>query len=49
MCMSPDSGPLLSISNVTGAGQAGAAKIDPDKLPKAAEPIAAPEQPYKLR
>lgn len=41
-------GPLLSISNVTGAGLAGAAKIDADKLPKAAAPIAAPEQPYKL-
>ena len=42
------SGPLLSIANVTGTGIAGAAKIDPDKLPKPPEPIPAPATPYKL-
>jgi len=41
-------GPLLSISNVTGSGLAGAAKIDEDKLPKAPEPIPAPATPYRL-
>ena len=41
-------GPLLSISNVTGAGLAGAAKIDPAKLPKTPEAIAPPEKPYQL-
>lgn len=42
------SGPLLSIANVTGTGLAGAAKIDPARLPTAQEPIAAPEKPYEL-
>ncbi len=42
------SGPLLSIANVTGTGLAGAAKIDPDKLPKPPEPIPAPATPYQL-
>jgi hypothetical protein len=41
-------GPLLSIDNVTGVGLAGAAKIDPAKMPKAPEPVAAPEKPYEL-
>jgi len=41
-------GPLLSIDNVTGVGLAGAAKIDPAKMPKVPEPIPAPEKPYQL-
>jgi len=42
-------GPLLSIDNVTGVGLAGAAKIDPAKLPKAPDPVPAPEKPYELK
>jgi polygalacturonase len=38
-------GPLLSISNVTGKGLEGAAQIPPPKLP---DPIVAPTQPYRL-
>ena len=41
-------GPLLSIDNVTGVGLGGAAKIDPAKMPKAPERVAAPEKPYEL-
>jgi polygalacturonase len=41
-------GPLLSVDNVTGSGLAGAAKIDPAKMPKVPEPIAAPATPYQL-
>ena len=41
-------GPLVSIDNVTGVGLAGAAKIDPAKLPKAPEAVAEPEKPYEL-
>ena len=33
-------GPLVSIDNVTGVGLAGAAKIDPAKMPKVPEPVA---------
>jgi polygalacturonase len=39
------SGPLLSTSNVTGSGLAGAVAIDPPKLPAV---VAMPVQPYKL-
>jgi hypothetical protein len=42
------SGPLLSIANVTGTGLAGAAAIDPSKLPKVPEPIPRPATPYQL-
>ena len=38
-------GPLLNTSNVTGTGLAGAAAIEPPKLP---DPVPAPPQPYKL-
>ena len=38
-------GPLLSISNVTGTGLEGAVTIDPPKLP---DEVVAPAQPYKL-
>jgi polygalacturonase len=38
-------GPLLNVSNVTGTGLAGAAKLDAAKLP---DPIPAPETPYQL-
>jgi hypothetical protein len=41
-------GPLLSIANVTGAGLAGAAKIDPAKLPKLPDEIPAPPEPYQV-
>jgi polygalacturonase len=41
-------GRLLSIDNVTGTGLAGAAKIDPAKMPKVPEPVAAPAEPYQL-
>lgn len=41
-------GPLISIDNVTGVGLAGAAKIDPAKMPKAPEPVAEPEKSYEL-
>jgi hypothetical protein len=41
-------GPLISTSNVTGTGLAGAAKIDPAKLPKVPEPVPAPPNPYQL-
>ncbi len=41
-------GPLITIDNVTGEGLAGAAKIEPAKLPKPPEPIPAPESPYEL-
>lgn len=39
-------GPLISISNVTGTGLEGAAAID---APKIAEPVPVPKQPYQLR
>lgn len=39
------SGPLLSVSNVTGTGLEGAVTIDPPKLP---EPVPVPTQPYKI-
>ena len=42
-------GPLLSIDNVTGVGLAGAAKIDPAKMPKVPEAVAEPEKPYELK
>ncbi|GGF15047.1 hypothetical protein GCM10011383_27830 [Hymenobacter cavernae] len=38
-------GPLLSISNVTGSGLEGATTIDPPKLP---DPVPTPTQPYRL-
>jgi polygalacturonase len=42
-------GPLLSISNVTGSGLAGAATIDPAKMPKVPDAVPAPEKPYELK
>ena len=42
-------GPLLSISNVTGVGLAGAAAIDPAELPKVPDAVSQPETPYKLQ
>ncbi len=42
-------GPLISIENVTGMGLAGAAKIDPAKMPKVPEPVPVPEKPYELK
>ena len=42
------SGPLVSLDNVTGSGLAGAAKIDPAKLPKVPDPVPAPSSPYQL-
>ncbi len=42
-------GPLLSIDNVTGAGLAGAAKIDPAKMPKVLDVVPEPEKPYELK
>jgi polygalacturonase len=42
------SGPLISIANVTGTGLAGAAAIDPSKLPKVPDPIPPPATPYQL-
>lgn len=42
------SGSLLSMENVTGTGLAGAAKLDPARMPKTAEPVPAPASPYKL-
>ena len=42
-------GPLLSIDSVTGVGLAGAAKIDPAKMPKVPEAVAEPEKPYELK
>lgn len=42
------SGPLLNVHNVTGTGLGGAAQLPTDQMPKAAEPAAAPETPYKL-
>jgi len=39
------SGALLNINNVTGIGLAGAAKLEPSKLP---DPIPAPDKPYQL-
>jgi polygalacturonase len=42
-------GPLLSISNVTGSGLAGAATIDPAKMPKIPADVPAPEKPYELK
>jgi hypothetical protein len=42
-------GPLLSIVNVTGVGLSGAASIDPAKMPKVPDPVAAPATPYQLR
>jgi hypothetical protein len=42
------SGKLLNVQNVTGTGLAGAAKLPEDKMPRATEPIPAPETTYKL-
>jgi polygalacturonase len=42
-------GPLLSISNVTGKGLAGAATIDPAKMPKVPDAVPAPEKTYELK
>jgi hypothetical protein len=42
-------GPLISISNVTGSGLAGAATIDPAKMPKVPDAVAAPGKPYELK
>ena len=41
-------GPLISISNVTGTGLAGAIKIDAAKLPRVPEPVPEPPNPYQL-
>ncbi len=41
-------GALLSTADVTGTGLAGAAKFDTSKLPKAPDPVPAPETPYQL-
>ncbi len=41
-------GPLLAIENVTGVGLAGAARIDPAKLPKVPDAVPAPEEAYEL-
>jgi polygalacturonase len=41
-------GPLISIDNATGAGLAGAAKIDETKMPKVPEAVAEPEKKYEL-
>jgi len=41
-------GPLISVDNVTGMGLAGAAKIDPAKMPKVPEAVAEPEKKYEL-
>jgi hypothetical protein len=40
-------GKLLNIDNVTGTGLSGAAPLDEAKRPKAVEPVAAPQTPYK--
>ena len=42
-------GPLLSIDSVTGVGLAGAAKIDPAKMPKIPDAVPEPEKPYELK
>jgi hypothetical protein len=42
-------GPLISISNVSGSGLAGAAVIDAAKLPKVPDAVPAPEKPYELK
>jgi len=42
-------GPLLSISNVTGSGLAGASTIDPANLPKVQAAAPEPEKPYELK
>jgi len=42
-------GPLISISNVTGVGLAGAATIDPAKMPKVPDAVPAPEKAYELK
>ena len=41
-------GPLISMVNVTGVGLAGAAKIDPAKMPKMPEAVVDPEKAYEL-
>jgi hypothetical protein len=41
-------GPLLAISNVTGTGLAGAAKIDAADMPKVPDPIQPLATPYQL-
>jgi polygalacturonase len=41
-------GPLLSVDNVTGMGLAGAAKIEPAKMPKVPEAVPEPEKNYEL-
>jgi polygalacturonase len=42
-------GPLLSISNVTGVGLAGAAAIDPAKMPKVPDAVPETEKAYELK
>ncbi|HEV2325873.1 MAG TPA: glycoside hydrolase family 28 protein [Terracidiphilus sp.] len=42
------SGKLINVENVTGTGLAGAGTLPPEKRAKPAEPVAAPETPYKL-
>ena len=42
------SGPLISTQEVTGTGLAGAAKLDPAKMPKVPDPVPAPATPYQL-
>jgi hypothetical protein len=39
------SGPLLALHNVSGKGLEGAGAVDAPKLP---EPVAAPNEPYRL-
>ncbi|MGH9343456.1 MAG: glycoside hydrolase family 28 protein [Terriglobia bacterium] len=41
-------GSLLNIDNVTGAGLAGAVKLEAAKMPKVQTPIPAPASPYRL-
>jgi len=42
-------GPLISISNVTGSGLAGAATIDPAKMPKVPDAAPEAEKAYELK
>jgi hypothetical protein len=42
-------GPLISVSNVTGSGLAGAATIDPAKMPKVPDAVPEPAKPYELK
>lgn len=41
-------GALLNVRNVTGTGLGRAAQLPADQMPRAVEPVAAPETPYKL-